>query len=332
MILVRVAALLDSLNRKFEMVKMNLQSPRGKVDWGEYARRSLPNANFLSLPCGFPDLQQDRFLQGAIRYTLEQQIQSLHSQRQHGAFIHRLIEFAQSLLQRVLSVPVHIPTKLNLQTWMQRPMRSDKFLDGLQAIEWTVEERGLAGLSDLQGLPWRMPMDQFFEAWVETIFTAVARKTGAQLKTGRQRQTTHPIDWQPSYLGSQKSLVPDILLEWDSTTLIVDAKYKRHWEELNQHSWSKVEDQLRENHRTDLFQVLAYANLAKTQSVIACMAYPCSHQTWKALEQSGRLIHKATIAIGTRAVHLWLTAVPMLADTESIASLFSDSVRSVLAA
>jgi 5-methylcytosine-specific restriction endonuclease McrBC regulatory subunit McrC len=225
-----------------------------------------------------------------------------------------------------------MPTAVNLQMWMRRPMRTDHFLEGLQAIEWTVEERGLAGLSDLQGLPWKMPMDQFFEAWIETIFASVARKTGGQIKTARQRMTIHAINWQPTYLGSQKSLVPDIWIEWDSTTLIVDAKYKRHGEELNQHSWSRVEEDLRENHRTDLFQVLAYANLARTPTVVACLIYPCSEQTWKSLEQNGRLIHKATISAGLRSVHLWLAAVPIRADSESIASLFCQPVRSVLVA
>ena len=32
-------------------------------------------------------------------------------------------------------------------------------MEGMQAIDWTVEERGLAGLSDLEGIPWTMPME-----------------------------------------------------------------------------------------------------------------------------------------------------------------------------
>ena len=55
------------------------------------------------------------------------------------------------------------------------------------------------------------------------------------MSVGRKRETIHPLNWEPPYIGSQKSLVPDIWLEWDSTTLIVDAKYKRHWEELQRH-------------------------------------------------------------------------------------------------
>jgi len=209
-------------------------------------------------------------------------------------------------------------------------MRTDHFVEGLQAIEWTVEERGLAGLSDLQGIPWRMPMDQFFEAWIELILRAVAQGTGAQVRVGRRRETTHPINWEPPHLGSQKSLVPDIWLEWESTTLIVDAKYKRHWEELQEQGWSRMEEELREQHRNDLLQVLAYANLARTSRVIACLAYPCSAGTWESLRERGRLIHRADVTAGSRSLQLWLTAVPMSMNMECIAAPLTEHVRAAL--
>jgi len=103
-------------------------------------------------------------------------------------------------------------------------MRGEPFINGVQAIEWTIDERGLAGLSDLEGIPWMMPMDQFFESWIETVFRVVAQRTGGQMRVGRKRETVHAVNWEPPYLGSQKSLVPDIWLEWESATLIVDAK------------------------------------------------------------------------------------------------------------
>jgi 5-methylcytosine-specific restriction endonuclease McrBC regulatory subunit McrC len=209
-------------------------------------------------------------------------------------------------------------------------MRANQFLEGLQAIEWTIEERGLAGVSDLEGIPWTMRMDHFFEAWVETVFRVIAKRTGARVKVGRKRETTQPISWDPPYLGSQKSLVPDIWLEWDSVTLIIDAKYKRHWEEMGYHRWSDIEEQVREEHRNDLLQVLAYANLAHTTRVIVCLAYPCSRENWVSLSERGRILHKAEISIGSRSLHLWLTAVPMATAVERIAEPLGRAVRSAL--
>ena len=331
MILARLKALLDSLDRRFELTTEIRNAPRGRVHWAEYATRSLPNASFLSLPCTFPDLRDDRLLEGAIRHAVERQLRALESQKEHGAFIHRLIEFGQHLLRRVQMVPVYVPSATTLGNWLQRPLRAEQFINGLQAIEWTIEERGLAGVSDLEGIPWTMPMDKFFEAWVETVLRVVAQRTGGQMKVGRKRETTHPIDWEPSYLGSQKSLAPDIWLEWDSATVIVDAKYKRHWEELQQHSWWRVEEELREQHRNDLLQVLAYANLARTSTVIVCLVYPCLAENWDSLRKRGRLIHRAELAVGSRAVHIWLTAVPMATAVERIALPLGDELRATIA-
>ena len=214
-----------------------------------------------------------------------------------------------------------------METWQQRPLRTENFRDGITAIEWTVEERGLAGLSDLEGIPWVMPMDQFFEAWAETVLSRVARRTGGLLKVGRTKQTTQTIEWQPSYLGSQRTLIPDLWLEWKDLTLIVDAKYKRHFEELEQHSWQRVEEAIREQHRNDLFQVLAYANLARTTDVVACLAYPCSMKTWESLRERRRLIHRASLSIDSRSLGLWLTALPMNAAVDDVAEALCCQLR-----
>lgn len=330
MILVRLKELLDSLDRRFEVTKETRRAPRGAVHWAEYATRSLPNAGFLSIPCTFPDLRDDPLLKGAVRHAVERQLRALETQKEHGAFVHRLIELGQQLLRRVQTVQVYVPSSTTLGVWLQRPMRTDQFISGLQAIEWTIEERGLAGSSDLDGIPWTMPMDQFFEAWVETVFRVVTQRTGGQLRVGRKRETIHPVNWEPPYLGSQKSLVPDIWIEWDSTTLIVDAKYKRHWEEFQQHSWVNIVEQLREQHRNDLLQVLAYANLARTPKVIACLAYPCTAQSWNSLRERRRLIHRADLTVGSRSLHLWLTALPMATTLERIVLPLVDEVRAAL--
>ena len=323
MVLVRLRALLEALTRRFELVEDEKSAPRGTVHWSDYATRHMSRGNFLSVPCTFPDLRDDRLLKGAVRYTLEKQLQSLESQREHGAFIHRIIEICQELLQRVRDVQAYLPSSSILTLWLQRPLRQEHLVNGLQAIQWTIEDRGLAGVSDLEGIPWKMEMDQFFEAWVETIFQAVARHHGAEFLVGRKRQTVHAINWDPVYVGSQKSLVPDIWLQWESITVIVDAKYKRHWEELEYQPWRSADELLREQHRSDLLQVLAYATLASTKYIVGCLVYPCSLQTWNSLRERRRFIHKAVINVGARALHLWLAAIPMAVSSDQIAPLFS---------
>ncbi|MGB9604813.1 MAG: hypothetical protein ACPL88_02890, partial [Bryobacteraceae bacterium] len=264
MVLARLELLLKSLERRFEIAEETRPAPRGRVLWNRYVHRHIPHANFLTVLCAFADLRDDRQLRAAIRYCLELEIRSLETQREHGAFIHLLIVWAERMRRTVLDAPPRAPSPLMLDAWLRRPLRTRPFVEGIEAIQWTLEERGLAGLSDLEGIPWTLPMDRFFEAWVETILAHVARRTGAVRRTGRLRETVVPIRWEPAHCGSQASLVPDHWLEWPWGILIVDAKYKLHWEELEGSQRGDWGEALREDHRRDLLQVLAYAGLASS--------------------------------------------------------------------
>lgn len=329
MVLARLKALLDRLDRRFEVSTETRSSPKGRIEWTQYATRQMPRGDFLSVPCTFPDLRDDRLLKGAIRFAIEKQLRSLETQCEQGAFVHRLIAFAESLLLRVREASARRPASGEVHNWFRRPMRTDVFLEGLQAIDWTVEERGLAGLSDLEGIPWAMPMEQFFEAWVETVMRVVSHRTGGLLRVGRRRETVSALAWEPPYVGSQRSLVPDLILEMEDISLIVDAKYKRHWEELQERGWRGQADDLREQHRADLLQVLAYANLVSTKQVVCCLVYPCSTATWESLARRGRLFHCSELPNRGRRIGVWLTAIPMSAAADRVASPFSEKVRSV---
>jgi McrBC 5-methylcytosine restriction system component len=310
-VLFRIKQLLDQLERRFEIVSAIRPAPRGTVDWARYATQHMGRADFMSVPCRFPDLRDDRELRAGIRFTLQRQLQGLDGQRTAGVFVLRLIALCQQLIERVRDVAPREPTARQIDAWFRGSLQTDAYRDGIQAIEWTADERGLAGLSDLQGLPWIMSMEVFFEAWVETVLAAVARRIGGVLKTGRKRTTLAPLDWDPPYVGSQRYLLPDMMLERGETTIIVDAKYKEHWEELQDRRWGELEAELRERHRADLLQVLAYANVATTPHVVVCLAYPCARETWASLIDRQRLVHRASLRAGEKRVDLVLTAVPM---------------------
>jgi hypothetical protein len=319
-VLFRLRALLERLERRFEFSELDCPAPRGSVRWTEYAIERLPSARFLSVPCRFPDLRDDRELKAAIHFTLRRQLIGLEGQRHAGVVVLQLIDLCSRLLERVRQVAPKEPEPLRFQSWLRGPLRAGVFRDGLQAIEWTVEETGLAGLADLQGLPWVMPMEEFFEAWVEAIFARIARHKGGQLRVGRKRETISPIVWNPPYAGSQKYLLPDMVLERDTETLIIDAKFKGHWEELQLGRWGELDEAIREHHRTDLLQVLAYSTVAASKMITACLAYPCTYQTWKFLKRQGRIAYRGNVRAGTRKIGILLTAVPMIAGLGEIAT------------
>ncbi len=319
MILIRLKALLDRLERRFELVDCTLSAPKGTVHWNRYAVSGIARSKFLEVPCTIPDLRDDRDLKSSIHFTLLRQLSSLESQRTAGIVVIHLISLCQSLIERVRQHSPKRPDTNTYEMYYRRSLTSHVFREGIQAIEWTVEDRGLAGMADLEGIPWMMSMEEFFEAWLEALVARVARHVGGVMRIGRKRETITPLLWEPPYTGSQKYLLPDVVLERESDTIIFDAKYKEHWEELNLDCWGNLDDEIRERHRTDLLQVLAYSTTSAKKRVVSCLVYPCQNSTWESLSARGRLYHKASLASGNRQIDLVLTAVPMHGDLNKTA-------------
>jgi len=149
------------------------------------------------------------------------------------------------------------------------------------------------------------------------------------LHVGRKRETIAPLVWDPPYVGSQRYLMPDLILERLSSqenekeTVIFDAKYKGHWEDLNYERWGKLDEELRERHRADLLQVLAYSTLSEAKKITSCLVYPCKKRTWESLKKRGLLYHRASLNAGRRSVNLVLTAIPMDAELEKIVQMLA---------
>jgi 5-methylcytosine-specific restriction endonuclease McrBC regulatory subunit McrC len=104
------------------------------------------------------------------------------------------------------------------------------------------------------------------------------------------------------------------VLERDDVVVVLDAKYKRHAEEIERLGWSNTAESLREQHRHDVLQALAYSTLFEAQRVVACLVYPAAPSAWAGLVARGRTVTRARVRTGARSVELALMAVPMHGD------------------
>lgn len=310
-VLQRFKDLLDRNERGFTYINENCRAPKGTVRWKAYAAQYLSRGQPNSVPCRFPDLRGDEELLSAIRHSLQLQKAALVSQRTAGVVVQKLLELCEELLVKVESTPPRPPSEQVLAAWHRRPLSTRPFIEGLEAIEWTIEERGLAGLSDLSGLPWRLEMEHFFEAWVEGIVEQLARLTGGTVRSGRREQTRTHLAWNPPYTGSQRSLVPDVVMDRGDLVVVFDAKYKHHLEEIDRVGWRQAEEELRDHHRGDLMQVLAYSTLFDARRILACLVYPCRPNTYESLVARNRAFSRAMVLGPSRKVEVALAAAPM---------------------
>lgn len=317
-VLTRIADMLKQTQRRFEQHDALLNAPKGQVQWGRYASGSIARGEWLSVPCRFPDLLPDAKLGGALHWTVLRHQDVLRSQLGRHEVVYQLLQGCDAMLPALRGFAPLRPAP----GWqpLAGAAMAEVFRRGLEAIHWTLDERGLGGTSDLAGLPWRMDMAPFFEAWVEAIAEQTARQHGATLTTGRRQETTVRLHWQPVKCGTQRSLIPDVVLQRPGVTVVIDAKYKRHAQLAAYGLYGAGEHDWQAQHREDLLQCLAYTSLFDTPRVVACLAYPTPDDQWDRFNREGRVLSRATVRHGLRQVEVALLAVPMSGNVKEAAT------------
>jgi hypothetical protein len=293
-VLNRLEALLRHLKRGFVARNEVRSTPRGRVDWGQWANRHLGNGQWTHLPCNFPDLDNDPELVSAMRWTLARLEQDLDSPV--DALTNRAVHERIRLLTHALG-----PGSSRRPTPWDQSSGSGWLADALQAMGWVAEQRGLGGARSLDGLAWDLEADQVWEAWVSAFVRDLAPSLG--LTWAGRGEVHHRLNWRGS-LSSMGALIPDTGLRGARRLIWVDAKYKSHLSLLARYGWSGLTEAVRDAHRADLHQALAYAALSDTENTDTVLAYPQlgdEHRPHTTI---------ATLASGRRRVRLVLASLP----------------------
>ena len=100
------------------------------------------------------------------------------------------------MMEKLADVPPIKPARDDM-TWLSGGGRlvEEVVQRGLEAIAWVVDERGLGGGRELDGLAWQLPLDQLWETYVEAVVRKESAATGGDVKVGRLGQTLFPLHW-----------------------------------------------------------------------------------------------------------------------------------------
>lgn len=144
-----------------------------------------------------------------------------------------------------------------------------------------------------QSLAWRMDYALFFERFVQYLFNDVSKK-----KNGTAFCNKHYSIYGDKPKWALSYLEPDIVVQKDDVQFIIDAKYKSHV--LN---WREYSDDLKEEFRHDLHQVLAYSSFSRQENKHVILAYP----------SSSFVKHKITIKTPLNATEttLFIVGIPL---------------------
>jgi hypothetical protein len=310
-VLARISELLRTLRRGYEVKAEVLETPRGTIEWPKYISRSLPRGEWHRLPCRFPDLGRDPRLRAFARWSIERVRLDLAAMTSGQEVVHALLRKADVLLLELVDVLAMKPSTVQLDQLLRgRVLESDVLISGLQAIGWVTEERGLGGDARLDGLAWHLALEELWESYVEAVARHEAAGEGAEVRVGRLGETTFPLHWSDRAQRSLGSLVPDVVVRKDRAVHVIDAKYKAHLAEIDEAGWRRMQDEVRESHRADLHQVLAYAALYDADKITASLVYPLRPTTYERLRSQGRERSVAELLHGGRVVRLELRGLP----------------------
>lgn len=222
---------------------------------------------------------------------------------------------ADNLIELLRDVHSRMPRKAELdQRIGSNPLENETIRRGVESMGWIVDERGLGGGRELDGLAWYLPLSELWESFVETIVRRDAALVGADVRCGRKLETVFPIRWNDSSLRGMSHLVPDFVVRHRDQVKIIDAKYKAHFCELDESGWLKMADDSRDTHRADFHQVLAYAALFDAKQTTVTLVYPLRHSTYEALSARKRDVVRADLSFAGRTIVAELRGVPFGAE------------------
>jgi McrBC 5-methylcytosine restriction system component len=310
-VLCRLAGLLANLRPGYREHLEVRTHPRGQIQWQTYLTTQLPGGRWHQLPCRFSELDTDTRLRQAVRWTLERLRGDLGGTAGADPIGLLLIAQVVRLLEQVSDVPARRPDRRDLEVNTRLdPMQSVMLREGLRAMGWIVDERGLGGGRTSDGLAWTLPLEQLWERCVESTVRKEAALTGGQVRAGRSGETTVPLAWSDRRHRALGHLVPDFVVYRPDSIEIVDAKYKSHFAELDANSWHAFADDARDSMRADIHQVLAYAAACGSADTIgATLVYPVRRELLEELQARRRAVSEVLIPVGSRQIKLRIRAL-----------------------
>lgn len=291
----RISAMLRHCKRGFVVIQEERVSPRGQIEWNKWIANNLASGNLASFPCRFTEPENDPELLAGARWTLRRLKEELSTIAWTLPAKH-LLKRANEL-QSVLGIGL---TQRPAVGWAI-PGSSAWTLEGIEAMSWVAEERGLGGARTLDGLAWDLSIEAVWEAWVSSFAAELSKQIG--MVASPFQSARRPLRWA-GQVHSMGALVPDVELRSAEKTIWIDAKYKAHMELLRRKGWDGLSEEIRDSHRADLHQALAYASLADTPQVDTILAYP------QVIEEKRPIATVASITSGRRRVRLILASLP----------------------
>ncbi|GHC46521.1 hypothetical protein [Ulvibacter litoralis] len=261
---------------KFDNVEKILNQPTGQVNWTKYINSEYKIENRLKFPVRANVLSEFHTEYAEIRYVFD---------------ICKSELLSANTPQRIKNT---LRNKLNFleeRLYHHKPKTTNKLIIGLSespVVKKCKEQANkILNFNLVDSTAWRVDFSDVFEKFIQHIFREAAKETGGRLYSNFKfhSKTSKHYSWE------LKHIEPDAIFKKENFLVFIDAKYKS-----NLYNKFDQSETLKEVHRHDLHQIMAYSSFSKSDLKYGFLCYPSNQIEIKSIEYKNG-INKVTNTI-----------------------------------
>ncbi|TDU43753.1 hypothetical protein BXY82_1171 [Gelidibacter sediminis] len=262
--------------RKFDNVEKTSNQPTGQINWTKYINSEYKVENRLKFPARTNVLSEFHSEYSEIRNVFDickNELLSANTPQRIKNTLRNKLNFLEERLYN------HKPKATNEMVI--------RFSDSPTVKACKEQANKILNFNLVDSTAWRVDFSDVFEKFIQHIFKETAKETGGQLYSNfkfRSKTSKH-------YSWELKHIEPDAIFQKENLMVFIDAKYKSNL--YNKFDQSEV---LKEYHRHDLHQIMAYSSFSKSDFKYGFLCYPSDQIEIKSIEYKNG-INKVTNTI-----------------------------------
>jgi len=250
--------------RKFDNIEKVSNQPTGQINWANYFNQEYKVEKRLKFPARSNVLNEFHSEYAEIRYIFDickSELLSANTPQKIKKTLRNRLSFLEERFYH------HKPKKTNNILI--------RFSDSPYVKACKVQANKILNYKLVDSTAWRVDFSDVFEKFIQHIFKEVAKETGGRLYSNFKfhSKTSKHFSWE------LKHVEPDAIYQKENYLVFIDAKYKS-----NLYNKFDQSETLKENHRHDLHQIMAYFSFSKTDFKFGFLCYPSDQIEVKSIQ------------------------------------------------
>ncbi len=238
---------------KFEVIKGNHHFPKSNTDWSKYSRTASDPIKALIYPSSDSVLSVNHKEWQQLKYVFDMAKSIIMQPNVPASIRYKYQDKIEKLQKKNEAIKPLITTDIQVHTSDPRAIKEAKNQGN------TLLQKGATSC-----VAWRIDMAMLFERYIQYIVSkSLWGLDGKVLSNSKILGRGQIAPW------GLRHLEPDMIIKINSNIYMADAKYKSHSYNKNRYS-----DFLKETHRSDLHQLLAYCSFSPKKDKVGFLFYP----------------------------------------------------------